>query len=438
MLNGYFTEPAFDTYYDNSDGYRLVGNATNENSSIFGHLVQSNLTATNDHLLVDKEDFYAPIGYTFGSDVRMWHQRIPSNQEYVDRKKGWQGISLPFTAELVTTQQKGEITHFYSGSEASKNGTGTKIGHEYWLREFTGVKSESEVAKAVFTYPNAPETGDTKTVTNTFLWNYYYKGVAGGHNQKDANDDTYQEYYRRSRSYEKYAFLTSGTPYLLGLPGATYYEFDLSGSFEAQNTATPITKLTKQVITFASATGATIKDSHSELNGVKPEGSALAFKPNYLNESLAAGTNNYVLEAEYDSNNDNEADCSRFGKVPGEGDATMVYAFRPFFTSGNGTTRTILFDEEESELKGDEDHGNLLEGIGGTLNIFAKKNKIYVESSLNFTEDLRVVTPAGITVATFTVKPGQTVEVEADFSGMYIVHTLDGLYTKKVAVRNKK
>ena len=57
-----------------------------------------------------------------------------------------------------------------------------------------------------------------------------------------------------------------------------------------------------------------------------------------------------------------------------------------------------------------------------------------MESSLNFTEDLRVVTPAGITVASFAVKPGQTVEVQADFSGMYIVHTLDGLYTKKVAV----
>ena len=435
VLNAYFTEPAFNTYYDNSDGYRLVGDATNENSSIFGHLVQSNLTATNDHLLVDKEDFYAPFGYTFGSDARMWYQRIPGNQEYVDRKKGWQGISLPFTAEFVTTHQKGEITHFYSGSEASKNGTGTKIGHEYWLREFTGVKSESEVAKAVFTYPSAPETGDTKTVTNTFLWNYYYKGDAGGHNQKDANDDTYQEYYRRSRSYEKYAFLASGTPYLLGLPGATYYEFDLSGSFEAQNTATAVGKLKKQVITFASETGATINDSYSELNGVKPQGSALAFKPNYLNESLAAGTSNYVLEAEYDSDNDGKTDCSRFGKVPDEGDATMVYAFRPFFTSGNGNTRSILFDEEESELKGDEDHGNLLEGIGGTLNIFAKKNKIYVESSLNFTEDLRVVTPAGITVATFTVKPGQTVEVEADFSGMYVVHTLDGLYVKKVSVK---
>ena len=113
----------------------------------------------------------------------------------------------------------------------------------------------------------------------------------------------------------------------------------------------------------------------------------------------------------------------------------MVYAFRPFFTSGNGNTRSILFDEEESELKGDEEHGDLLEGIGGTLNIYVRKDKIYVESSLRFAEDLRVVTPAGMTVAAFTVKPGQTVEVKADFSGMYVVHTLDGLYTRKVTVR---
>jgi hypothetical protein len=58
-----------------------------------------------------------------------------------------------------------------------------------------------------------------------------------------------------------------------------------------------------------------------------------------------------------------------------------------------------------------------------------------VESSLSFTEDVRVVTPAGITVAAFAVNPGQTMEVRPDFSGMYIVHTLDGKYTKKVAVR---
>ena len=57
------------------------------------------------------------------------------------------------------------------------------------------------------------------------------------------------------------------------------------------------------------------------------------------------------------------------------------------------------------------------------------------EATLSFTEDVRVVTPAGITVATFAVKPGKTVEVQADFSGMYSVHTLDGKYTKKVTVK---
>ena len=58
-----------------------------------------------------------------------------------------------------------------------------------------------------------------------------------------------------------------------------------------------------------------------------------------------------------------------------------------------------------------------------------------VESSLSYTTDVRIVTAAGITVAAFPVKAGQTVEVRADFAGMYIAHTLDGKYTKKVAVR---
>jgi hypothetical protein len=89
-------------------------------------------------------------------------------------------------------------------------------------------------------------------------------------------------------------------------------------------------------------------------------------------------------------------------------------------------------------LKGVEEHGDpTAEELNGGLHIYVKKDKIYVKSTLSFTEDLRVVTPAGITVATFSVKSGQTVEVQADFSGMYIVHTLDGLYTKKVAVKRE-
>ena len=101
-------------------------------------------------------------------------------------------------------------------------------------------------------------------------------------------------------------------------------------------------------------------------------------------------------------------------------------------------TRSIVFGSSESELKGVEEHGDpTAEELNGGLRIWSKKNKIYVQSSLSYTEDMRVVTPAGITVATFSVKPGKTVEIVADFSGMYIVHTLDGLYTKKVTVKKQ-
>ena len=46
-----------------------------------------------------------------------------------------------------------------------------------------------------------------------------------------------------------------------------------------------------------------------------------------------------------------------------------------------------------------------------------------------------VVNISDFTGGTVSVKPGDTVEVRADFSGMYVVHTLDGQYMKKVAVR---
>ena len=106
-------------YVPGKDVYRTV--AGQDVSVIHGHAVvetaANTYTATNDHLLVDKEDFNAPISYIFNSDKRMWYQRRPDS--YVDLTKGWEGISIPFSAEVVTTQQKGEITHFYSGSPTS-------------------------------------------------------------------------------------------------------------------------------------------------------------------------------------------------------------------------------------------------------------------------------------------------------------------------------
>lgn len=467
----------YDPVYTETDAtYRTV--AMQSADRIKGHWVKmasnGSFEAVNDHLLVDKQDFDAPMSYSFAEGKRMWYQRIPEYNEYVDRKKGWQAISLPFTAELVTTNQKGEITHFYSGSydfydknTGRKDGKSEKVGHEYWLRELTGdlaVKAgtDNKVLTAGFAYPTGTDGDPEKEVSNTFLWDFYYKGVADGHKQKDFNKDIYQEYYSDdNRVYEDYPLLANGTPYVLGLPGTTYYEFDLSGRFEASTTDSPKPdRIGKQTITFASVPGTTIRVSDDEKLGKDEQGRYkwkrtvrignndvdYYFKANYLNQSFKAGTSNFTLHAEYDSNGDGEADCSSFVKVPdaaGVGESsvadTELAAFRPFFTTDVPVinTRSIVFGSEQTEeQKGVEEHGDpTQEELNGGLRIWSKKDKIYVESSLRFTEDMRIVTPAGITVATFSVKSGQTVEVQADFSGIYIVHTLDGKYTKKVTVK---
>ena len=419
VLTSYFVDPVYNRHYNYNGGYRLV---SENRDPIHGHLVQSDLTATNDHLLVDKQDFNCPISYTFDDSKRMWYQRTPDL--FVSLTKGWEGISLPFTAELVTTQTKGEITHFYSGSR-SVDDNGTKVGHEYWLREYKGKKEETgNTFTAYFNYPEA--SGETKTVDNTFLWDYYYSKnrVEEGKPGLDANTDTYQTYYNTSREYQQYPLLATANPYIIGFPGKTYYEFDLSGEWTAKNTATPApAKFDKQTISFVSDPGITIAVSDDELTATSIDG--YTFMPNYMSTELQKESA-YLLNS----------DGSKFVK-----NTTTVNAipFRPYFTwTGNGTrtVEQIIFGQSDTQISVEEQHGDpRKEEINGGLRIWTKKDKIYVESTLSFTEDVRVVTPAGITVAAFDVEPGQTVEVQADFSGLYIVHTLDGLYTKKVTVR---
>ena len=426
MLTGYFTDPVYNDYYTNPSTYRTVADATSTNGAIYGHLVKSNLTATNDHLLVDKEDFNCPIAYQFDGSHRMWYQRKPEDHEYVDFTKGWQGISIPFAAELVTTDDKGEITHFYSGSENSKNGTGTKIGHEYWLREFTGITEESETvdettkyfAKASFTYPNA--TGGNKTVGNTFLWDYYYKNTVV-HNQKDENDDTYQTYYEKSRTYTSYPLLTAAKPYIIGFPGETYYEFDLSGNFEAQHTAVTIDKLGRQTISFVSNTGINIGVSDVETENGVPQSLdgtgknySFTFKPSYMNEELAAGTNNYTLDAAGDS----------YDKVPASGDATKVSAFRPYFTASAAAkspspkrVQSIIFSNEYNSMEDEPQTA-----LDGRLEIYVKDHKIYTTSHLKEATTIRILNVAGITYASYVLQPGETVETRVNVDGVYIVN----------------
>ena len=472
VLNDYFKEPIY--VEDNTNGYRLVAEASA--ASVHGHLVQYNKIADRDHLLVDKQDFNAPIAYNFDADHLMWYQRIPADKDYVDFTKGWQGISIPFTAELVTTNQKGEITHFYGGSYESYNGTKTKRGHEYWLREYKKIEESGDptVAKATFNYPSATGTG--KTVTNTFLWDYYYQNT-DYHNQRDMNADTYEQdrhYYENSRSYSGYSKLASATPYILGLPGETYYEFDLSGNFRAQNTAVNIPQLGKQIITFASDKGAHIGVSDDEMAGVtvKYNNTNYTFKTSYMNETLSNG--DFVMNTEgsayvkldntsagkYHTIGSTYDDAAAFnaakplytdeyGTEPAESWAnktTMYYkrqsatpydhneehhvtpsstAFRPYFTaaavSGNGSrsffTKKIIFGGTDNDLR--EGPETVLDG---SLEIYTRGYNIVTTSHMKEATVISIITAAGATFANYVLQPGETIETTVPNTGVYVVN----------------
>ena len=74
-----------------------------------------------------------------------------------------------------------------------------------------------------------------------------------------------------------------------------------------------------------------------------------------------------------------------------------------------------------------EDPGNLIVKGG--------KKKITVESQLRYTVDVRIVTPAGITLSTYSIEPGEVVETRVQSPGVYIVEGENGKYIKKVIVR---
>ena len=405
------------SYSDSHSEYKRVASAIDQWGTVIGHLVQSDLTAANDHLLVDKEDFNCPISYTFAGGKRMWYQRMPDL--YVDLAKGWETVSLPFTAELVSTQDKGEITHFYSGSRTIE-GSGAKIGHEYWLREYKGQKENTNPQTdgfftAAFNYPDA--AGDTKTVGNTFLWDYYYSK----NEQKDANTDTYQTYYETGRTLEQYPLLATAKPYIIGFPGKTYYEFDLSGEWTAKNTATTApAKLDKQAISFVSKADITIRVSDDELTATAING--YKFMPNYMSKKEEGFLMN--------------ATGSSFDVTPAGGSATVP--FRPYFVyTGNNApsydvTRSIHFDSSESSFTIDEDPSDEL---AGELRFSVKPRKLVTSSTLRKPADVQIYSTSGVVISSFTIQPGETVETDINTSGVYIVRAANGRYTKKLTLK---
>ena len=398
--------------------YRTVKAYDKPSDPVHGHWVQwkdGSFVAKNDHLLVDMQDFNAPFGYTFASGKRMWYQREPDR--FVDRTKGWETVSLPFEAELVTTDVKGEITHFYKGSTT---------GHEYWLREYAGKKEDDGTTfTADFNNPDA-DAENSKTVTNTFLWDYYYKNVAR-HNQQDLNNDVYQTYYESQRTHEDYPYLTNGTPYIIGFPGKTYYEFDLSGEWKAETTAYPgpAQLETPQTITFASQTGATISVSDDELKNGKVTASGYTFMPNYMGKKIEG----YLLNAE--------------GNVFDKTDApTEAVPFRPYFVAGSGTANAparkaaqhIIFTSSDTSFAF-KDEDPTQEEVGGELTFYAKKRLLGVKSTLHSATDVLIANTSGLTIASFTIQPNETIETHLPAGGIYIIRAAGGKYNEKISVK---
>ena len=418
VLKTYFNdkEPAYAE--TGNTGYRCV--AVANTGAIVGHMVTSDKRTLSNHLLVDKKDFDCPIGYQMGTDMRMWYQRLP--ERYVNTSTGWETVSLPFSAELVTTQQKGEITHFYSGSEDIDN-NGTKIGNEYWLREYKGKKDETNnTFIAAFNYPaKTGSEADNKTVGNTFLWDHYYSA----NTQQDANTDkyeNYQKYYKDGRTLNEYPLLANGTPYIIGFPGTTYREFDLSGNWIPQHTAaTTPAKLDRQTITFASAAAAPIAVSDGEKAGVTEDG--YIFKPNYLGKEMTGYMMNTV------------GNCFEITS-----EATATIPFRPYFvaTPANGAPRRseakyIVFDSAGSSFAiGNEDPSDEL---AGELYFSTKPRKLVTTSSLRQPADVRIYGVSGQSIAAFTIQPGETIETDIPIAGVYIIRAANGRYTKKFALK---
>lgn len=408
-------------YAETDASYRTV--AFHDPTPIRGHWVQqsgASYVATNDHLLVDRQDFNAPMAYHFADSKRMWYQRTPDN--YVNRTVGWEGISLPFEAEIVTTDVKGELTHFYQGSE---------IGHEYWLREFKGnvvqKKENNTPVEGVYTADFDPlaQSNHEKDYTNTFLFDWYYSKD----NYLDRNSDEYQKLYysggylNEHYPVSDYPYAAAGTPYLVGFPGSTYYEFDLSGEWTPENVGrypSTIPSPGRQYITFASVSGTAIGVSDAEQGGVTASG--YSFTPTYLNNPVAAGQDVFILSA----------DGSGFERV--EGGSASMSAFRPYFgTTASAKARRIVFNDTNSQMGGDAE--DVSDELDEGVDIRAKKHKVIVTSNLHSVANVRIINANGLCVATGSVKSGQTIDVPVEVSGVYVVLVADGRYKSKVVVR---
>ncbi len=434
-----------------------------------GHLVEKNTEsgtyiAGRDHYLVDAQDFNCPVSFKYGDNNVMWYQRKPANYanavhttdaggNYVQSHDAWESLVLPFTAKMVSTTQKGEVTHFY-GDDIT--------GHEYWLRQFYALKAEGvvDVATADFRRPDADNNESAENiVNNTFLWDYYYND-ADGINHKDANADDYQTYYNTSRTYQNYAYLTAGVPYIISFPGSRYYEFDMSGQFTPSNTAAKTWSTLRaggQNITYVSAVGATIgvSDNLAMKASVNKPGSGTpvveyVYTGTFLNDApeavSAGGKAHYAINAagtQFDKVFTPEplaagATTEQQTAYNNNVSAAKYVPFRAYFNvapSASGApersplVRSIVIgggEEANADGRKDaEEYEELIPGLNTRgINIYGKDGAVWFESSLCYEVTLPLYTSGGKLLGRITVPAMEKVAVPVSGRGVFLAgHT---------------
>lgn len=392
--------------------------AAADTKDVKGHLINRNSgtadsgIADRSHLLVDKQNFTAPIEFTYTDDNCMWYQRKPSAFAIGVGHEAFEGLALPFTANIVTTHQKGEITHFY-GSEGEN-------GHEYWLRGFTGVESVDSEQEARFVRPmsEGEEGYDSRNMSidylygNRFLFHYYYSH----NNGKDENEDIYQQYYNSDTTYIDYILASQNVPYVVAFPGKRYFEFDMSGQFEPQYTygAAP-EKLDRQVVTFVSSAGATIPVTPSTIATVID---------NYTYYGTFTDTTTLSAGTYYSIN----ADGSGFVAVNTSTNdmKNWIVPFRGYLkqSAGNGAPKRtkgstqyfIPFSPDSESFEED------LELFEGTLHIEVVKGAVRIVSTLESEVVIAIYTVAGSPVGNYRILPQTETIVPLPGKGIYIIN----------------
>lgn len=427
VVETYFKEPDYFKYAKTqASGYTVDNDYFNvlpvsdlDLQGLHGHMVVENndgdYITTGDHFLVDREDFNAPIEYAMGDNQVMWYQRKPS--VFVQNAgTGWESISLPFTTQIVTTNEKGWITHFYEGS---------KTGHEYWLRTPGEIETTTEqnqtISKLLFkSLSKATATdisngrGANLNYLNTFLWDHYYS-----HNgRKDKNGDEYQQYYSTNIEHNNYPFAQAANPYLIGFPGSKYYEFDMSGEFDAKNTwpSAPV-KIGAQTITFVSADGITIYKSDDDYNTqTDVENGSYLFKPTYQTKQLD-GQTTWLLDgtgSKFENNTTQDVTTVPFRAYLAKSTAQLA-------PIRSGSTKAAAPTAIYIGYAGDQMPLDDIMTDRGLL-IYSEDMNICVESTLTEPAQVNVTTVSGKSLGKFTIQPGTKLTIPVSSRGVYIVN----------------